>query len=641
MLERFGSLSFNVFKHQKMFAILAILVTLQVGAQETNQAEASLADTPCPQKADQGLGLPLAVSGPCIVVLVAMSGLFSGLTLGLMGLDVIGLQIVMKGDDKVLSRCAQRIAPIREKGNQLLCTLLMGNVAVNSALSILSAEIFSGTVGFVVSTVVIVIFGEILPQAACARYALQVGARTVPIVKLLMALFYVLAKPMSMILDWMLGQEIGTVHSRKELMEMLKLQISLGAVDEEEGAMAQQVAEGALSFRDKRVSEIMTPLEDAYMLSTETKLGYSLIREVFETGFSRIPVYGINKHDYRGLLYTKDLMLADPEDEMKLGDFIHIFDRKVETLFPENKLVSALNTFKKGGTHMAVVRQAKVEVDIDPRFEIVGVITLEDIVEEILQEEIVDETDVYVDVDRGVRVKDGRESRIINLGVFNPVWVSKGDRLASEEVKAISAHLHRTFHLTDLDDMKLGYEAVQWLVNVGEVINLTRVSPVWMSQPDDTDWLYRRGQTTDRCTLVLQGRLGVVSGHDSFHSDCGAFSLLGRDALRIGDYEPDFGAFLGTQKVRVLSFTKAQFQAAKELDNDETALQKAKALQATNTTAATSRRVAKSATLTTSLAGTSEHVRQELEEDAARQRANSEERKFGVTTAKDVYMQSL
>merc|ERR1719190_156623 len=101
----------------------------------------------------------------------------------------------------------------------------------------------------------------------------------------------------------------------------------------------------------------MTPLEDAYMLSFETVLGYDKVREIFETGYSRVPVYGKDKNDYRGLLYTKDLMLADPEDEMKLGDFISIFGRKVETFFQDDKLVKVLNAFKKGGTHMGLVRE--------------------------------------------------------------------------------------------------------------------------------------------------------------------------------------------------------------------------------------------------------------------------------------------
>ena len=211
----------EVLTHQKVFALFVLLAALPVLAQEAQEDSGDGGLQPC-EPEEVPPPLPLAISAPSILFLIVMSGLFSGLTLGLMGLDVIALQIVQKGDDKVLARCAEQIAPVREKGNQLLCTLLLGNVAVNSALSILSADIFSGTVGFVVSTATIVIFGEIIPQAACSRYALQVGARTVPLVKVLMLVFFVLAKPISICLDWMLGQEMGTVHSRTVRSSLLQ-----------------------------------------------------------------------------------------------------------------------------------------------------------------------------------------------------------------------------------------------------------------------------------------------------------------------------------------------------------------------------------------------------------------------------------
>merc|ERR1719469_1453993 len=185
----------------------------------------------------------------------------------------------------------------------------------------------------------------------------------------------------------------------------------------------------------------MTPLDDAYMLSQDQRLDYETIRQIFETGDSRVPVYGLDKNDFKGLLYTKDLMLADPEDEMKLGDFIHIFQRKVETFFKHTKLVEVLTIFKKGGTHMGLVRVPNTKETTDSYFEVVGVLTLEDVVEEILQDEIVDETDVYVDVDKGVRVADGRNKRELNLGIFNPIWRNRKEGLEREEVAAISKHL--------------------------------------------------------------------------------------------------------------------------------------------------------------------------------------------------------
>ena len=111
-----------------------------------------------------------------IPTLVFCSAMFSGLTLGLLGLDKIGLRIVLNGDDPLLAHQASRIMPIREDGNLLLCTLLLGNVAVNASLSILLADLTSGILGFALSTAMIVIFGEIVPQALCSRYALYIGS---------------------------------------------------------------------------------------------------------------------------------------------------------------------------------------------------------------------------------------------------------------------------------------------------------------------------------------------------------------------------------------------------------------------------------------------------------------------------------
>eukprot|EP00957_Ditylum_brightwellii_P052804 4003415-Ditylum_brightwellii.AAC.1 len=73
--------------------------------------------------------IPVPVQFIIIIILVLFSGLFSGLTLGLMGLDKTGLEIVMEGDDPIAARSARRIYPVRSNGNLLLCTLLLGNVA--------------------------------------------------------------------------------------------------------------------------------------------------------------------------------------------------------------------------------------------------------------------------------------------------------------------------------------------------------------------------------------------------------------------------------------------------------------------------------------------------------------------------------
>lgn len=144
-----------------------------------------------------------------ILLLILLSGLFSGLTLGLLSLDKMGLQIVIGGGDPVLANYAKTIMPVRERGNQLLCTLLLGNVAVNSLLSILMADMTSGLVGFFSSTLLIVIFGEIVPQASCSRHALFIGYYTIYITKFFMVVLAVAAYPLGRALDLALGEDLG------------------------------------------------------------------------------------------------------------------------------------------------------------------------------------------------------------------------------------------------------------------------------------------------------------------------------------------------------------------------------------------------------------------------------------------------
>jgi len=288
------------------------------------------------------------------------------------------------------------------------------------------------------------------------------------------------------------------------------------------------------------------------------------------------------------------LMLADPEDEMKLGDFIKIFDRKSNTFTMGTSLLEALNTFKKGKTHLALVREMTINDDVNPRCELRGVLTLEDVVEEILQEEIVDETDVYVDVDKQVIVNDGREKIHLNLEVFNPVWMMRQDRLSREEVVAIAAHLGRIVFTAE-KGLKLDIQTIEWLITGAIVQNRSRDSQPGVQEPNERDCVYRCGTPTDHCMLVLQGRLALRVGREGFRSEAGAFSVLATEALRPDQqtFLPDFSAFLGTPKVRFLLIAKAAFKEAQALDLDPHARDQALLAQAAQAAGEVSRHEAR------------------------------------------------
>ena len=144
-------------------------------------------------------GVEFGLRVAAAIVLTGFAGVFSGLTLGIMGLDETALLLLVqnKAENPRQAEWAAAVLPIRRYGNRLLVTLVLANVAIYSLLPIVIADLAGvrgpvhrcgvfvansptskGLLGWIISTVLSVIFGELLPQAAISSYALYVGYRT-------------------------------------------------------------------------------------------------------------------------------------------------------------------------------------------------------------------------------------------------------------------------------------------------------------------------------------------------------------------------------------------------------------------------------------------------------------------------------
>jgi len=277
------------------------------------------------QEVKATLPFPKYVGIILVVLMTLTSALFSGLTLGLLSLDKTQLEIIMNNasDPKAAAR-AKRIYPVRANGNLLLCTLIWGNVGANVILSILMSILADPVVGFLISTFLLVVFTEILPQAICSRHALVIGSAVAPFVQMLIYILFPISYPLAWGLDKMLGRELGTIYTKAEFEQLLEIHAERGGFNKE---MASAMT-GALRYQDVKVYEVMTPIDQVYMLSADEKLSYENILAIFKTGYSRIPVYeGKNKNDVVGLLLTKDLIFVDPADDISVEAFVRIFGR--------------------------------------------------------------------------------------------------------------------------------------------------------------------------------------------------------------------------------------------------------------------------------------------------------------------------
>lgn len=289
--------------------------------------------------------LPIWLQVILISFLLVLSGMFSGLNLGLMALDPMELRIVQSCGTEKEKKYARKIEPIRRKGNYLLCSLLLGNVLVNTTLTILLDDLTGSGFGAVVaSTVGIVIFGEIVPQALCSRHGLAVGANTILVTKLFMLLTFPLSWPISKILDCVLGQEIGTVYNREKLVEMLKVTEPYNDLVKEELNMIQ----GALELRTKTVEDVMTPISNCFMIHSDAVLDFNTMSEIMESGYTRIPVYEDERSNIVDILFVKDLAFVDPDDCTTLKTITKFYNHPVHFVFHDTKLDSMLEEFKKG-----------------------------------------------------------------------------------------------------------------------------------------------------------------------------------------------------------------------------------------------------------------------------------------------------
>jgi len=507
------------------------------------------ADALCPSQSYVS-GLHLGIQCLLLVILLAFSALFSGLTLGLMSLDLTGLEIVMAGDDLDAAKYAKNIYPVRKKGNLLLCTLLLGNVAVNSLMAIFSAEIFDGIVGFILSTFLIVIFGEIIPQALCSRYALRIGSATIPLVKAIRLCFLIIAWPLAKGLDLMLGRELATTYSNAEMIELLNVHVKENVIDQEEAnAMA-----GALTYKHICVKEAMTAMEQTYMLGVDEKLSFDLIGKIFKTGYSRIPIFEISRNNIIGLLFVKDLIFLDPEDNVPIRSFIQIFGRNVHLVWPDDTLGDVLTELKKGKSHIAVVRDVNNKDESqDPFYEVKGIITLEDIVERIIGDSIVDETDAFVDNDQRIKVERGETFEWARLRLLDTKIVD--EMLSASEIGAITAHL-KTNHakyfelLTDLQLTRL-------VSSTPVTTFATATQELDNELPNEL--LYEKGAPNSTFTLIISGRVTILVGSENFRSDISSWSVLGAGALQKNEWIPDYSAFVSDGPCRCIRIKRDSF----------------------------------------------------------------------------------
>lgn len=326
------------------------------------------------------------------IICISFSALFSSLTIGLMSLDLSTLRRKIKHGNKD----AEKVYKIRENGMLLLTTLLLGNAAASSFFAILLGDMLHGVLAGLLATILLFIFGEILPQAFVSRFALQFGGKTAWLIRFIMWLLSPICYPIAWILNKLLGEEGPTRYSKRDILSIIEDDTSTGTeVDQDE----RRIAHGAFSFSHRLVEDVMTPNTVVKIVRIGDVIDKKYLADLKDWGYSRVPVGTDEPNTFVGVLYLKDLLGMPLPTTVK-----DMMDSTVHFVNPKDPLDTVLNQFIKTKMHLFVVQ------DEFGGFE--GVITVEDIIEEIIGAEIMDEDDTVPDLRKDAIEKKTRRTKI-------------------------------------------------------------------------------------------------------------------------------------------------------------------------------------------------------------------------------------
>lgn len=322
-----------------------------------------------------------------LIVLIILSGTFSGIETAIFSLSDIKVRNLVKQG----RRGAKTLKKLKENPHRLLITILFGNNIVNVGASALATVIVTNALGSTavgislgiatgMMTFILLVFGEITPKALAHQNAEKISLLSAKpidtLTKILSPVIWLLEKITGFIIKIIGGEpEKGLIT-----VDELRTTISVGA---EEGIIKkdeEEIIHNVFEFGSTSAGEIMIPRTDMFCLEADTKIK-DVMKVVPGNRYTRIPVYRERRDNIIGILYVKDIIkYIGKKDTNTIEKII-----RPAFFVPETKnLPLLLKEFRKKRVHIAIV--------VDESGGVEGLVTLEDILEEIVGE-IYDETD--------------------------------------------------------------------------------------------------------------------------------------------------------------------------------------------------------------------------------------------------------
>lgn len=408
-----------------------------------------------------------------LIVLLFLSAFFSSAETSLVSVNKIRMRTLLdEGNSK-----AKMVLKIMENQPKMLSAILIGNNLVNTFAASIATTIaysFGGAaVGFAtfIITLLILIFGEITPKTMATQKAEKMALAYAPIIKFLMTILtpvIVFINGFSSIILKLLGADKdGNKPSMtaSELRTIVDVSHEEGIIEDDEKEMINKV----FDLGDAKAKEVMVPR--VHVVTADSECTYEELIYIFqEERFTRIPIYQDSIDNIIGLINMKDLLLYKDMEHFKVQDVL----RKPYFTY-ENKPVSDLLLEMRNSTfNMAIV--------LDEYGEFAGIITVEDIIEEIVGE-VQDEYDAHEE--NNIKKINDREYLVKGYISINDLNDFLNLKLASEDFDSVGGLIIDTLErIPELNDTIQLDNGIQMTVTA---IEKNRIEEVRIQLPEEKE----------------------------------------------------------------------------------------------------------------------------------------------------------
>uniref|UniRef100_A0A8C6TTV9 Metal transporter n=1 Tax=Neogobius melanostomus TaxID=47308 RepID=A0A8C6TTV9_9GOBI len=446
-----------------------------------------------------------------VVLMLFFCAVLRTLHFSLLWLDPVELYVLHSCGSEEEKRTAKRLEPVRRRGNFMTCSLLLLCAVGYSALAVLLYRALGSIISAAFTSGFLIFFMvELVPHIVCSGYGFQ------------------LAPSLTWLAQVSMVRDISTCGIREKVMEMVRTNVN----DPYSEFVKEEFSRGSL--RTKTVEDILTPLKDCFMLPSSAVLDFSTMSEIMQCGYTRVPIYEEERSNIVEILYVKDLALVDPDDCTPMTTITKFYNHPLHFVFNDTKLDAMLEEFKKGNSHMAIVQKVNNEGEGDPFYEVLGLVTLEDVIEEIIKSEILDESDGYLDrkVKRSLaplEIPLEPRSTHEEFSLFKPPEGEPKIRTSPQLLLATHRFLSR--EVEHFSPARVSEKVLFHLLrhpSVNQEVHFdssNRLSP--------SHYLYTRNHPVDYFVLLLQGRVEVEIGKEGLKFENGAFTYYGVSALTL------------------------------------------------------------------------------------------------------------